>query len=142
MNEREVVGNSVDLQRIKDALQELSVQNRQGTFAVPHEIQSIDYGRDSFLHSFTQFLKTSGNQLGASSNISPSTSLSLSSQYCSENEIDDERENNSMTPNELSLSLPASFDEVVTQVSRDPFCSDVSLKLKLCRLQMGSRNYN
>lgn len=117
MSARETVGNSIELQRIKEALQELSTQNKKGIFEDPSVIQyqNLDYGRDSFLQSFTQFLKTSG-KLGTSSNISPSTSLSLTSQYDSENEIDNERENFSMSPNEMSLSLPASFDEKVSQI--------------------------
>lgn len=117
MSVRETVGNSIELQRIKEALQELSTQNKEvGTFADPsaNQFQNLDYGRDSFLHSFTQFLKTSGKR-GTSSSISPGTSLSLSS-YDSENEMENERENFSMSPNELSLSLPASFDDKVSQV--------------------------
>ena len=119
MSARETVGNSIELQRIKEALQELSTQNKKGTFEDPSVIQyqNLDNGRDSFLQSFTQFLKTSG-KLGTSSSISPSTSLSLTSQYDSENEIDNGRENFSMSPNEMSLSLPASFDEKVSQILR------------------------
>jgi len=98
---------SVDLRRIKEALSIISTER--------NEKIGDDAYRDSFLHSFAKSLENSNDLLA---DLSPSTSLSLSS-YNSDWNYNAEK--NPTSENEgQSLSLPESFDDPIAETVAPP----------------------